>query len=209
MRPLSSRSWHIIGWLVLLCLAGLYSTAYAQAATLVFQVATTSADGKTLTPKISWSTSPAASSCTASGDWSGTKAATGVETLAAVNSSKSYTMVCNWAGDTTATVTWSNPTTNADGTPLTNLQGTRILWGTSAANLDQTFYNEDAAATKWVSPTLAAGTWYFGVRSYNSLGLESATTTPVSKVITAAASQSRTATIGFSVPSSPSGVAVK
>jgi hypothetical protein len=35
---------------------------------------------------------------------------------------------------TTATLTWDAPTTNADGTPLTDLAGYRIYYGTTSGN---------------------------------------------------------------------------
>jgi hypothetical protein len=107
------KNWHAIGWLVLLIILAVFSvSANAQAAspTLTFTAQTTTGNGSVV-PALTWATSPAAQSCTASGDpaWTGTKAAAGTQTLAAITSSKTYQLVCTWPGDTTATISWTDP----------------------------------------------------------------------------------------------------
>ncbi|MBV6422382.1 MAG: hypothetical protein NAOJABEB_00161 [Steroidobacteraceae bacterium] len=89
------------------------------------------------------------------------------------------------AGTTTgsATLTWTAPTQNEDGSALTNLAGYRILYGTSAAALTQTIQVANPGLTTYVIDNLAQGTWYFAMRSYTSAGLESAQTNVVSKVV--------------------------
>src|ERR1044072_5955990 len=80
--------------------------AQAQTAgTINFTANKTSATGS-LTPVLTWSTSPVAPSCSASGAWSGTKFASGSETLAAITASKSYTLTCAW-GNGTAKISWT------------------------------------------------------------------------------------------------------
>ena len=56
--------------------------AQAQTAgTVTLRANPTSATGS-IVPVLTWSTNPVATSCTASGGWSGTKAASGTQTLA-------------------------------------------------------------------------------------------------------------------------------
>ena len=82
-----------------------------------------------------------------------------------------------------ATLSWTAPTQNSDGTPLTNLAGYTISYGTSASALTQTIQLADPTATNYVVPSLGAATYYFAVAAYSSLGFESANSTVVSKTI--------------------------
>jgi hypothetical protein len=184
---------------ILLCAA----PAFSQ--TLTFTLETTNPDGKSLVPRLTWTTAPVAGSCAASGAWSGTKLAAGTEILAAVTSSKSYTLLCTWPGSKTATVSWDAPTTNTDGTPLTDLASFKIIYGTAATALTQVG-TAPASALTWQSPQLAVGNWFFAVRAVNTPGIESDNSNIAQKAITADATQSRTQTLGFLVPSAPSNV---
>jgi hypothetical protein len=185
------------------------SWAHAQASPdLTFALQTSSTDGKTVVPKLTWSTTPAATSCSASGatDWTGTKAASGTATLAAVNASRTYLLVCNWAGITKAALTWDAPTTYTDGSAYTNPGGYRVQYGNkSAAEVDLTTsdYVNDPAARSWSSPVLAAGTWYFGVKAFSALGLEGPISNVLSKAITADANQQRSLELGIKFPGAP------
>lgn len=211
MRAKNLRNWHAIGWLVLLCFGAIFCAAAAQAQTtpgLTFTLEARSTDGVSVAPKLTWSTSPAATSCVASGDWTGTKLGSGSETLAAVSASKSYTLACTWPGDLTCRVSWVAPTTNSNGTAYTNPGGFRVQYSKTATDLDQSVYLQVPTATSWSCPSgMTAGTWYFGVRAYNALGLESALTSPpVSKVLTTSQAATRSLNLGFTVPNSPTGV---
>lgn len=159
--------------------------AHAQTAgTITFTANQTSATGS-LVPVLTWSTSPVASSCAAGGGWSGTKFASGSETLASITSSKSYTLTCSWGGGS-AKVSWTAPTTNTDGSSMTNLASFKVLFGTSSGSLTQTAVVSNAQAISTTITPLGAGTWYFAVRAVNSSGTESANSAVVSKTITAA-----------------------
>jgi hypothetical protein len=181
--------------------------AHAQAApvlTFTLETATT-ADRQAILPKLTWSTAPAAASCTGSGGtgWAGAKAAAGTVTLAQVTTSQTYSMVCNWPGATLAVVTWAPPTTNTDGSALTDLAGFRIYYGTSAAALTQTATVADKTATSWQSATLAPGTWFFAVRAFNALGLESDQSNLVSKTTAASSTDTRSLTLAIKYPNPP------
>ncbi len=82
-----------------------------------------------------------------------------------------------------ATLSWIAPTTRTDGSPLTNLAGYRIRYGTSPGNYPNTISINSPALTSAVVSDLTPATWYFVVSAYDSMGLESANTAPVSKTI--------------------------
>jgi hypothetical protein len=190
----------------ILALSAAAPLAHAQTPALTFTLETaTTADKSAVVPRLTWATTPAAASCTAGGDWSGTKTATGTQLLAAVNTSKAYSILCNWPGVAVAALTWTAPTTNTDGSALTDLAGFRVQYGKAAneAALDTSVYLQSPTATSWTSPTLAPGAWFFGVKAYNALGLESALSNIVTKTTTAGASDTRSLTLGIKFPSAP------
>jgi hypothetical protein len=193
----------------LLLIAALLFAAPIYSQTLTFTVETSTSGGTAVVPRLTWTTTPAAGSCAASNGWTGTKAAAGTELLAAINATKSYTLVCTWPGIQTATVTWTAPTQNTDGSAYTNPNGYRIQYGTAAANLDRSVYPTNLTATTWTSPTLAAGPWFFGVRAVNAQGLESDLSEVKSKVLTASASQTRTLEVAIKFPNPPTAVTVE
>ena len=173
-------------YLAAIVLAAMALVGWTEArAQTTLTVSPASADVKAV-PVLTWS-SPTGSVCTASGAWSGSKASAGTQTLPEISATANYALSCVTPAVAskpgTATVSWTAPTTNTDGTPYTNPGGFRLMWGTSATNLGQTFYLQDPLARQWVSGSLSYGTWYFAVRSYNALGLESNTSTVVSKIV--------------------------
>jgi hypothetical protein len=82
-----------------------------------------------------------------------------------------------------ATVSWTLPTLNTNGTALTNLAGVRIYYGTSSSNLSQQIQLAGTSTTTYTIDNLASGTWYFGAAAYNTAGTQSAMSTVVSKSI--------------------------
>lgn len=193
---------------LVLCAAPIYSQ------TLNFTVETTSSNGSSVVPRLTWTSTPAGADCTAAATpavagWSGSKLSSGTQLLPAITVTNGYTLSCVWPAKTTFGVVWAAPTTNTDGTALTNLAGFRILYGRTAADLDQSVYLQDPAVRAWTSPAnLAVGNWYVGVRAFNALGLESETTLAVTlpKVISAATTQTRNLEVAIKFPSPPSGV---
>jgi hypothetical protein len=77
-------------------------------------------------------------------------------------------------GNGTATLSWSAPTQNTDGTALTNLSGYKVYHGTSASSLTDVRTISNAGITTFVFDQLAAGAHYFAVSAVNSAGTESA-----------------------------------
>jgi putative Ig domain-containing protein len=82
-----------------------------------------------------------------------------------------------------AALSWEPPTTNTDGTALTNLAGYRIVYGTSATQLTHTIQIANAGSSAYVVENLAPGTYYFAVRAYTSKGAESADSNVTPKVV--------------------------
>lgn len=82
-----------------------------------------------------------------------------------------------------ATVTWSPPTTNTDGSPLTNLAGYKVYWGTQQGNYSSSVTLNNPGLTSYVVTNLTPGTWYFTVTSLNSQGVESSFSNAASKTI--------------------------
>lgn len=72
----------------------------------------------------------------------------------------------------TATLSWTAPTENTDGTPITNLAGYRILYGTDPSALTKTITIAGANSTAFEISGLVQGTYYFAVVAYDSAGLD-------------------------------------
>jgi Putative Ig domain len=82
-----------------------------------------------------------------------------------------------------ATLSWTPPTENTNGTPITDLAGYEIHYGTSADSLTQTIQVVGAATTEYEISNLAEGTYYFTVTAYNSQGIQSAPSSMASTTI--------------------------
>jgi hypothetical protein len=82
-----------------------------------------------------------------------------------------------------ATVSWSPPVTNVDGSPITNLAGYRVVYGTSSNNLSNSVVVSSPLITSAVIEALAPGTWYFAVKAYTTDSIESDLSNVVSKTI--------------------------
>jgi Putative Ig domain len=83
-----------------------------------------------------------------------------------------------------ATLSWIPPTTNTNGTPLTNLAGYRIYYGTNSSSLNQSVHIANPGIASYAIDNLSPATWYFSVVSYNSANIESTLSEVVSKTIT-------------------------
>lgn len=93
------------------------------------------------------------------------------------------TVAAAGSGAGSATLSWTPPTQNSDGTALTNLAGYKILYGDGADNLDQSIEVENSSVNTYVVENLTAGTWYFAVVAVNTSGLASVPSNVASKTI--------------------------
>ncbi|HEY4369122.1 MAG TPA: putative Ig domain-containing protein [Steroidobacteraceae bacterium] len=85
--------------------------------------------------------------------------------------------------DGRVTLSWSPPTENTDGTPITDLSGYKIRYGTSPSALTQTLSIDNSGVTSYVLENLSPATWYFAVVAVTSSGSESSDSNVVNKKI--------------------------
>lgn len=174
-------------------ISGTPSTSLVVGQAYDFQPAATDPDGDALTFSIqnrpAWATFNSSS-----GRLNGTPGAGDVGQFGNVRitvsdgqataSLNSFSIAVNQIAMGSVTLSWSPPTTNADGTTITDLAGYRIYFGRSAGTLDEQVVINNAGTTRWVVDNLSAATWYFSMTSYNASGIESARSAIVSRTLT-------------------------
>jgi hypothetical protein len=82
-----------------------------------------------------------------------------------------------------ATVSWTPPTQNTDGSALTNLAGFRIWYGTGSQALNRVVEVSNAGLTRYVIENLSPTTYFFAVTAYTTSGVESVLSSIASKTI--------------------------
>jgi len=125
-------------------------------------------------------------SCTPTGAWPGNPGVTGAQSTGPLTATTTYTLACtNGAGATaTASVTitvasgsanlsWTAPTQNTNGTPVTPLSGYVIYYGQTQSQLLDTKAVSGATTTTASVTGLTAGTWYFEVAAVAADGTQS------------------------------------
>lgn len=78
------------------------------------------------------------------------------------------------------TLSWQAPTRNADGTPLVDLKGYEVHYGAAPASYSDVIKVSNPGVLTYVVQNLSAGTYYFSVTAYNSVGQESSLSPEVS-----------------------------
>lgn len=91
-----------------------------------------------------------------------------------------FTITVNQVSNGTATLQWTPPTENTDGTSLTNLAGYKVYYGTSASSMSHMVQLANPGLTGYTVGNLSSGTWYFAVSAYTSSGIESTLSSTVS-----------------------------
>jgi len=82
-----------------------------------------------------------------------------------------------------ATLSWQPPTQNTDGSPLANLAGYRIYWGTQQGSYPNSVTLNNPGLTAYVVENLTPNTYYFVTTAINSTGAESGYSNVASKTI--------------------------
>jgi hypothetical protein len=93
----------------------------------------------------------------------------------------SITVVAGSVGS--ATLSWTAPTQNVDGSDLTDLAGYRVHYGTSLGNYTNSRTINDPAALVYDVDNLTQGTWFFTVTAFDTAGNESEFSNVASKTI--------------------------
>jgi hypothetical protein len=157
-----------------------------------FQPSASDPDGNALTFSIqnrpSWATFD-----TSTGRLSGTPGLLDVATFAnitisvsdgtAVASLPAFSLSVLQVTTGSATVTWTTPTENTDGTALTDLTGFRVLYGRAADALTQSVAVNNPSLSQYRVDNLTSGTWYFAVVAVNQVGNESNLSNVATKTI--------------------------
>jgi hypothetical protein len=129
------------------------------------------------------------------GALTGTPASADIGTYANVTISATGTTFLVWLASFTITVSpapapsgsaalsWTPPTQNTDGSPLTNLAGYVIYYGNSPIALDNRIQLSNPGLTAYTVSSLASGTYYFAITAYSDSGAESALSNIATKSI--------------------------
>ena len=72
-----------------------------------------------------------------------------------------------------ATLSWTAPTHNEDGTTLTDLAGYKLYWGTTPGSYTESVTIDNPSVLTYVVENLAPGTYEFVATSFNTSGVES------------------------------------
>jgi len=171
-------------------ISGTPATSIVQGSAYSFQPTASDPDGNSLTYSIT--NAPAwATFSTATGRLQGTPGAVDVGSYGnivitvsdgtASASLPAFTIAVVAVGGGSATLSWTPPTTNTNGTPLTNLAGYRVRWGPAAGNYTSSVTVNNPGLTSYVVGNLPPGTYYFVVTSVNSAGVESVFSNVASK----------------------------
>jgi hypothetical protein len=82
-----------------------------------------------------------------------------------------------------ATLSWIPPTQNLDGSPITDLSGYHIYYGTNADALANSITVNGGSSSTYTVNGLSSGTYYFSVVAYNAEGVDSPESNLESKTI--------------------------
>jgi hypothetical protein len=72
-----------------------------------------------------------------------------------------------------ASLLWAPPTENEDGTPLVDLAGYKLYWGTTENVYPHSVTLMNPGITRYLVEELAPATWHFAITSINRQGIES------------------------------------
>jgi hypothetical protein len=199
---------------------GLASPVYSQTLPTVTLTPSVMSGAGSIQTTLTWSTNPVAQSCLAAGSpsWTGAKAPSGTLALPAITLSGTYqlSLTCSWPGDLTATLHWTQPTTNTDGSALARcataaspgpcLAYFNIYHGATPAEVGSADMTpvRDPTATSYIWQNLPAGQHCFAVEVVNGDGVPSAPSNITNPCKTTTGAQSVTRTVSITVNPKPS-----
>jgi hypothetical protein len=173
-------------------ISGTPSTSVVQGSAYRFAPVANDPNGDALTFSIanrpSWATFNAAT-----GELTGTPSAANVGTYTGIVISVSdsvasaqlaaFSINVQAMGLGSATLSWTPPTQNSDGSPLSNLAGYRVRWGTTHGSYTSAVAIDNPGISTYVVEGLGSATYYFVVTAVNSQSAESAFSNEASKTI--------------------------
>jgi hypothetical protein len=173
-------------------ISGTPATSVMQGTQYAFQPTASDANGDALTFSIV--NKPAWATFTAStGRLQGTPTAANVGTTSGIVISVSdgktskalpaFNITVQATATGSAILSWQPPTTNQDGSPLTNLAGYKVYWGTSQGTYPNAVTLNNPGLATYVVTNLVPGTYYFTVTAVSATGAESPRSNAVSKTI--------------------------
>jgi hypothetical protein len=81
------------------------------------------------------------------------------------------------------TLSWNAPTENEDGSPLVDLAGYKIYYGTAPSDYTQSIRLDNPGMTSYMVENLSPNTYYFVATSFNTQGVESANSNEATRVV--------------------------
>jgi hypothetical protein len=96
---------------------------------------------------------------------------------------QAFSIVVTQFAQGSATLSWLPPTENVDGSPLSDLAGYRVRYGTVPGNYTQQLDVLNPGLTALVVEELSQTTWYFVITAINSAGAESDHSSEVAKTV--------------------------
>ncbi|HEX6998120.1 MAG TPA: putative Ig domain-containing protein [Gammaproteobacteria bacterium] len=163
-------------------ITGTPPTAVVQDTQYAFQPKASDPDGDSLTFKIvnlpKWATFS-----TASGRLQGTPSPAdrgvyediviSVSDGEAESALDAFSITVEAVGSGSAVLSWIPPTENTDGSPLTDLAGYKLYWGTTPGEYPHSVSIDNPGVTTYVVENLVPGNYYFVATAFNSEGAES------------------------------------
>lgn len=141
--------------------------------------------------RLDWSATNA-QSCEASGAWSGQQGTSGSFDTGSLGQDSTFTLTCTSGSSNVieqlsvrignTQLAWTPPTSNVDGTVLTDLAGFRIYWGTQPGN-----YTDNAEVGPFVTQYDLSGlqtdAYWVAMTAFNIDGTESAYSNEVERLV--------------------------
>jgi len=94
-----------------------------------------------------------------------------------------YSITVNQVSLGSATLSWTAPTQNEDGSPLTDLAGFKIYYGTNTGSYSTSIRIDNPGIATYVVENLTPTTYYFVSTAFNASGVESAFSNEAVKVV--------------------------
>lgn len=95
----------------------------------------------------------------------------------------SIEVLAQGASTGSATLSWTAPTQNEDGSALTDLAGYKLYWGTEPGSYPNSVTIDNPGITTYVVENLTAGTYEFVATAFNTSGVESRFSSSATKTV--------------------------